>query len=159
MIVRREPARLSHLRLLRLRLSQLSLGLVLSLTALTTVTPGAAAGDGRPAEDAQMSHRSSPAKDTNRCSGDSRTRLRVVSDENGVLLATGMVWTDGKSRWAWRFKHNSDLSARGVTKANPGKRAAIRVRRSMVNLIGPDHFVFRAKNLADGEVCRVDVFY
>jgi hypothetical protein len=29
----------------------------------------------------------------------------------------------------------------------------------MVNLIGPDHFVFRAKNLKDGEVCRVDVFY
>ena len=133
----------------------LSLGL--GLAALTMAQ--ATAVEGGPVKDGHVSQRSAPAKDTDPCSRQSTTRLRIDSEDSGVLVATGMVWTQGTDRWSWRFMHNSDLSARGVAKAHPGKGQAFQVTRSMVNLIGPDHFVFRAKNLQDSEVCRVDVFY
>lgn len=144
MIVRRGPA----------AVLSLSLGV-----AAVAMAPTATAVEGGPAEGGHVNARSAPVKDTDPCSGDSSTRLRITDDDSGVLLARGMVWTQGTNRWAWRFLHNSDLSAHGVAKAHPGKRQAFHVTRSMVNLIGPDHFVFRAENLKDGEVCRVDVFY
>ena len=144
MIVRRGPAA--------------ALSLALSLAALA-MAPSATAVDGGSAEGDHVSARSAPVKDTKPCSDGSRTRLRIVSRDDGVLLAAGMVWTQGTDRWSWRFKHNSDLSAHGVVKARAGTGQAFRVARRMVNLIGPDHFVFRAKNLSDGETCRVDVFY
>jgi len=144
MIVRRGPA----------AVLSLSLGL-----AAVAVAPSATAVEGGPAEGGRVSPRSAPVKDTDPCSDESRTRLRITSDDSGVLLARGIVWTQGTDRWSWRFLHNSDLSAHGVAKAHPGKGQAFQVTRSMVNLIGPDHFVFRAENLKDGEVCRVDVFY
>ena len=134
----------------------LSLGLG---AAVLTMASTATAGEGGPAKDGHVSARSAPVKDSAPCADVSRTRLRIVSDDDGVLDATGIVWTPGTDRWTWRFMHNSDLSARGEAKAHPGKGPAFQVTRSMVNLIGPDHFVFRAKNLVDDEVCRVDVFY
>jgi hypothetical protein len=143
MIVRRGPAVV------------LSLGLGLAACAMAP----ASAGEGGPVKGGHVSQRVEPAKDTETCARQSTTRLRVASQDSGVLVATGMVWTQGTDRWSWRFMHNSDLSARGVAKAHPGKGQAFQVTRSMVNLIGPDHFVFRAKNRKDGEVCRVDVFY
>lgn len=144
MIVRRGPA----------AVLSLSLGL-----AALAMAPTATATEGGPAKGDHVNLRTAPVKDGARCTDLSRSRLRVVSDDDGVLLATGMVWTQGTDRWAWRFLHNSDLSARGEAKAHSGKGLAFQVTRSMVNLIGPDHFVFRARNHTDGEVCRVDVFY
>jgi hypothetical protein len=123
------------------------------------MAPNAVAVEGGPAKDGHVSQRSSPVKDSAPCADGSRVRLKIVSEDDGVLIATGTVWTQGTDRWAWRFMHNSDLSAHGQVKAHPGKGPAFQVTRSMVNLIGPDHFVFRAENLKSGEVCRVDVFY
>ena len=143
MIVRRGPAAL------------LSLGLGLAALSMGPAT----AVEGGPVKGGHVNQRSAAVKDTDPCSGQSTTRLRVSSEDSGVLVATGIVWTQGTDRWSWRFMHNSDLSAHGLAKAHRGKRAAFQVTRSMVNLIGPDHFVFRAKNLKDDEVCRVDVFY
>jgi hypothetical protein len=134
----------------------LSLGLSATTIAMA---PSAGAVDPRSATDGHARRASAPTKDTEPCSGRSTTRLRVVSEDSGVLLARGMVWTDGTDKWSWRFKHNADVSAHGTVKAHPGRQRAFQVTRSMVNLIGPDHFVFRAENLASGEVCRVDVFY
>jgi len=133
----------------------LSLGLGLAATAMAPAT----AVEGGPVKGGHVSQRTAPVKDTAPCSLQSTTRLRVSSEDSGVLVATGMVWTQGTDRWSWRFMHNSDLSAHGVAKAHRGKGQAFQVTRSMVNLIGPDHFVFRAKNVKDDEVCRVDVFY
>lgn len=133
----------------------LSLGLGLAASAMAPAT----AVEGGPVKGGHVSARTAPAKDTEPCSVQARTRLRVSSEDSGVLVATGLVWTEDTDRWSWRFMHNSDLSARGVAKASPGKGLAFQVTRSMVNLIGPDHFVFRAKNRKNDEVCRVDVFY
>lgn len=143
MIVRRGPAVV------------LSLGLGLAAMAMAPAT----AVEGGPVKGGHVSERTAPVKDTEPCSDQGTTRLRVTSEDSGVLVATGMVWTQDTDRWSWRFMHNSDLSARGVAKARPGKGQAFQVSRSMVNLIGPDHFVFRAKDLKTSEVCRVDVFY
>lgn len=144
MIVRRGPAAV--------------LSLALSLAAVA-MAPTATAVEGGPAKDDHVSLRSALAKDGAPCSHHSRARLRVVSEDDGVLLASGRVWTRGTNRWSWRFMHNADLSAHGKVKARPGKGEAFQVTRSMVNLVGPDHFVFRATNLKSGEICRVDVFY
>ncbi len=145
MIVRRRPAAM--------------LGLGLSLAVLA-VTPSASAEEDGPAKDDRASVRTAPTKDTDPCSEQSTTRLRVESEDDGVLRATGTVWTTGTARWDWRFKHNADLSARGAARAHQGGgRRVFHVTRKMVNLMGPDHFVFRAKNGTNGEVCRVDVFY
>lgn len=143
MIVRRGPA------------AVLSLGLGLAALSMGPAT----AVEGGPVKGDHVNQRSAAVKDTDSCSDQSTTRLRVGSEDSGVLVATGTVWTQGTDRWSWRFMHNSDLSAHGVAKAHRGKREAFQVTRSMVNLIGPDHFVFRAKNLKTDEVCRVDVFY
>ena len=143
MIVRRGPAVV------------LSLGLGLAALAMAP----APAAEGGPAEGGHVNQRSAQVKDTDACSRHSTARLRISSEDTGELVATGIVWTQGTDRWTWRFMHNSDLSAHGVVKAHPGRRQAFKVTRSMVDLVGPDHFVFRAENLQDGEVCRVDVFY
>lgn len=131
MIVRRGPA------------------VVLSLALMLAGVLGAPAANAR----------ASAVKDSASCSGHSTVRLRVVSEDDGVLRATGTVFAPGTDLWSWRFKHNDDVSAHGTVRAHRGPKRAFQVTRSMVNLIGPDHFVFWAENLADGEVCRVDVFY
>ena len=145
MIVRRGPA-------------AVVLCLALSVIGLATA-PAAVAGGDPSAKGGHVALVISPIQDDAACSAGSRARLRVASKDNGVLVATGMVWAKGTDRWSWKFKHNSDVSAHGVTKAHRGSGRAFQVRRTMVNLIGPDHFVFRAENLANGETCRVDVFY
>ena len=145
MIVRRGPAAVA-----------LTLGL--SMVGLVTAPAAVAAGDPS-AQDGHVALVAPPVKNTVSCSDDSRVRLQVSSQDDGVLVAQGMVWTEGTNKWQWQFKHNSDVSAQGTSKASRGKGRAFQVRRTMVNLVGPDHFIFRAENLATGEVCRVGVYY
>ena len=146
MIVRRGPA-------------AVALSLALSTVGFVTAPTAVAAGDPS-AQDGQAALvTTAPVKNTAACSDGSRVRLQVSSQDDGVLVAQGIVWTDGTNKWRWQFKHNSDVSAHGTSKASRGKGRAFQVRRTMVNLVGPDHFVFRAENLATGEVCRVAVYY
>src|SRR3569833_4489711 len=101
----------------------LSLGLGLAATVMAPAT----AVEGGPVKGGHVSQRTAQAKDTEPCSVQGTTRLRVASQDSGVLVATGMVWTQGTDRWSWRFMHNSALSARGVAKAHPGKGQAFQV--------------------------------
>lgn len=136
----------------------LSLGLSAAAFAMA---PTAIANDGRPAKDGQVVSGTAvaEAKDTDPCSAASKTRLRVETNEDGVMVATGMVWSDDGNLWDWRFKHNDDLSARGEIRADEDRDRSFKVTRNMVNLIGPDYIVFRAQNEANDEVCRVDLYY
>lgn len=122
------------------------LSLALSAAALT-FAPGASASDG------------GTAKDVDDCSGPSTYKLRVLLDENDRLDVVGVVWSNDDHLWAWRFRHNDDLSAKGDVRANGDADRSFRIQRSMYDLPGTDNVVFRAENLRTGEVGRGEVDY
>lgn len=122
------------------------LSLALSAAALT-FAPGALASDG------------GTAKDVDDCSGPSTYKLRVLLDENDRLDVVGVVWSNDDDLWAWKFRHNDDLSAKGDVRANGDADRSFRIQRSMYDLPGTDNVVFRAENLRTGEVCRGEVDY
>ena len=77
-----------------------------------------------------------------------------VGPEDGRLEVEGEVDSNRNGQtWRWRIMHNGSLSASGtrVTRAPSG---SFEVRRTVVNLRGPDQIVFRARNPRSGEVCR-----
>lgn len=148
MIVRRGPA--------------IVLSLALSAAALVTA-PGAVASDGGPAKDigpgvSANFQFTEPEKDVKPCEKASTVKLKVDTDEEGRLLVAGIVWSADDDVWAWRFKHNDDLSDKGEIKAKDADKS-LKVVRTMVNFNGPDHVVFRAQNTATEEVCRAELYY
>ncbi len=148
MIVRRGPA--------------IVLSLVLSAAALV-MAPGATASDGGPAKDIGANvpagfEFTEPETESSPCEKESRVRLKVDTDEDGSLIASGVVWSDDENVWDWRFKHNDDMSAKGDIKAKDAEKS-LKVVRSMINFTGPDNVVFRAQNAATGEVCRAELWY
>ncbi|GAA1141854.1 hypothetical protein [Nocardioides aquiterrae] len=137
MIVRRGPA--------------IVLSLVLSAAALS-VAP-ALAKDGGAAKDV----------DRDQCdpSSVSRAKLKVeqVDGNNSRLQVTGTVWSDDSDVWAWRLKHEGEVSDDGRARGSENSDLSFRVVRTMFNLPGTDDVVFRAENLRTGEVCRATVSY
>lgn len=127
MFVRRSPA--------------IVLSLALSAAALA-LAPWAQASDG------------GTVKDDDPCSACSTNRLRVSLDDDGRLQVVGVVWSDDDDYWQWKFKHNGDVSAAGVVKANDDASRSFRIVRTMVDLAGTDGITFRAENQNTGEVCR-----
>ena len=148
MIVRRGPA--------------IVLSLVLSAAALGTA-PGAVASDGGPAKDvgdqvpADFTFTDAQT-DSDPCEKDSRVRLKVDTDEDGRLIAAGVVWSDDDDVWDWRFKHNEELSDKGEIKAKDDDKS-LKVVRTMINFTGPDYVVFRAQNSVTEEVCRAELYF
>lgn len=100
------------------------------------------------------------AKDIDSCQGDgtSTYKLKVTTNEDDRLEATGIVWSDDEDIWDWKFKHNDDLSADGDVRARDADKS-FKIVRTMVNLSGPDTVTFRAENSRTHEVCRGDVYY
>lgn len=96
--------------------------------------------------------------DTGSCKAESRYKLRVAIYDETRILVTGKVVSDSDHLWTWKLKHNGDRSARGRATAK-GKHSRFKVKRTMVNIEGPDQVVFRAKNRGNGEVCRAKVSY
>lgn len=148
MIVRRGPA--------------IVLSLVLSAAALG-VAPSATASDGGPAKDIGAGvpagfQFTEPDKSVEPCDKGSRVKLKVDADEDGRLVAAGVVWSEDDDIWEWRFKHNDELSDKGEIKAKDADRS-LKVVRTMVNFNGPDLVMFRAQNTVTDEICRAELYY
>ena len=84
--------------------------------------------------------------------GGSTWDLRVRGDDDQRIELRGEVdhTTSGRA-WTWTIKHNGSVSATGRTVARAGQ---LEVERSLVDLAGTDHCVFRAVQPRTGEVCR-----
>ena len=78
--------------------------------------------------------------------------MRATWDDDHRIELRGRVFdTRSGQTWAWRIKHNGSVSARGRAVTRSGY---FEVRRSLVDLPGVDHCVFRAEQVRTGEVCR-----
>jgi hypothetical protein len=86
------------------------------------------------------------------CSGGADWEMRARWDDDNRIEVRGKVdHTMSGQSWSWRIKHNGSVSAQGRAVARSGQ---LEVRRSLVDLGGTDHCVFRAVRLKTGEVCR-----
>lgn len=94
------------------------------------------------------------------CKGspNSSWKLKVAEESNGSLTVTAAVFSEDTDQWAWKLKHNDDVSAKGTVTARDGDRS-FRIVRSMLNFSGPDEITFRAGNKDSDEVCRGDVTF
>jgi len=86
------------------------------------------------------------------CSGGADWEMRARWDDDNRIEVRGEVdhTTSGRA-WSWKIKHNGSVSAQGRAVARGGD---FEVRRSLVDLAGTDHCVFRAVKVRTGEVCR-----
>jgi hypothetical protein len=86
------------------------------------------------------------------CSGSADWEMRARWDDDNRIEIRGEVdHTRSGQSWSWKIKHNGSVSAQGRTVARSGR---FEIRRSLVDLAGTDHCVFRAVRLKTGEVCR-----
>jgi hypothetical protein len=87
------------------------------------------------------------------CSNAAHWKLKAKPD-NGRIEVEGEVDSNHSGQvWHWVIKHNGNVSAKG-TSTTAGRSGSFSVQRRVSNLPGTDHFVFRAKRSATGEVCR-----
>lgn len=137
MFVRRSPA--------------IVLSLVLSAAALATV-PSAVARDGGAVKDGPL------RRD---CERSSTFKLKVAQAEgnDARLQVVAAVFSDDDDRWAWKLKHDGDLSAQGEVRARDDIDRSFRVVRTMLDFAGPDVVLFRAANQRTGEVCKGEFTY
>ena len=85
------------------------------------------------------------------CSATADWRLRAEGDDQRLELRGRVFGTRSGQTWSWKIKHNGSVSAQGRAVTRDGY---FEVRRSMVDLAGVDHCVFRAERVRTGEVCR-----
>jgi hypothetical protein len=86
------------------------------------------------------------------CTGTASWDMRARWDDDNRIEVRGEVdHTTSGQAWTWKIKHNGSVSAQGRAVARSG---LFEVRRSLVDLAGTDHCVFRAVRTKTGEVCR-----
>jgi hypothetical protein len=92
------------------------------------------------------------------CSGSSDWKVKASPEDGGIELEGEVDSNKNGQTWRWRMKHNGHLARRGtaVTHAPSG---SFERERLLNDAKGVDHFVFRAKNPATGEVCRGTVSF
>ena len=91
-----------------------------------------------------------------RCSGGTDWKVKA-SPEDGRIEVEGEIDSNRNGQvWKWRLKHNGSATAKGKSTTR-GRSGSFEVRRVLVDLSGPDTFVFRAKH--NGEVCRGSVTF
>ena len=89
---------------------------------------------------------------TGSCKGGSSTwEMRARWDDNRIEVRGEVDHTASGKAWSWKIKHNGSVSAMGRVVTRDGQ---LEVRRSLVDLAGTDHCVFRAVQTRTGEVCR-----
>jgi hypothetical protein len=87
------------------------------------------------------------------CSGSSDWKLKG-SPEDGRIEVEGEVDSNHNGQtWRWRILHDGNVSARG-TATTHAPSGSFEVRRLLVNSPGVDQIGWRARNRANGEVCR-----
>jgi hypothetical protein len=86
------------------------------------------------------------------CSEGADWEMRARWDDDHRIEVRGEVdHTRSGQTWRWKIKHNGSVSAQGRAVTRSGD---FKVRRSLVDLAGTDHCVFRAVRVKTGEVCR-----
>jgi hypothetical protein len=127
------------------------LSLVLGAAALLTV-PSAAGSDGGAAKD---------DVDRTSCSGSSWTRIKVagIDGNKDRFQVIAAVFSDDDDIWAWKLRHDGDLSAQGEVRARDDIDRSFRVVRTMLDFAGPDDVFFRAENQRTDEVCKIAIDY
>jgi hypothetical protein len=86
------------------------------------------------------------------CTGNAEWEVRAKGDDDQRIELRGRVdHTRSGQVWVWKIKHNGSVSASGRRVAGSD---GFEVRRSLVDLAGVDHCVFRAVRQRTGEVCR-----
>ena len=86
------------------------------------------------------------------CKGTADWEMRATWDDDNRIEVRGEVHHSATGQaWSWKIKHNGSVSAQGRAVARSGQ---FEVRRSLVDLAGTDHCVFRAVRIKTGEVCR-----
>jgi hypothetical protein len=140
-------------------LRSLAFGLSLALSSAALV--GASSALASEGETAKIDYRAAePVPEFGKCDGASRVKVRVEADAEGNLEVVGVVFSEGEDRWAWKFKHDDDFSAKGEVRAKDREiDRSFRVVRSMINFVGDDLVSFRAENVSTGEVCVADQNY
>jgi hypothetical protein len=86
------------------------------------------------------------------CSGSTDWKIKAKADD-GRIEVEGEIDSNHRGQsWKWVLKHDGSVSARGSA-TTKGPSGSFSVERKTVNAKGVDHFTFRAKRPASGEVC------
>ncbi len=90
------------------------------------------------------------------CTKSTVWKVKAKEDDSRIEVEGEVDSNKNGQVWSWKMRHNGSISAKGqaTTKAPSG---SFSVERRMVDLTGPDSFVFRAVNAKTGEVCRGSV--
>jgi hypothetical protein len=87
------------------------------------------------------------------CSHSAVWKLKAKPDNGRIEIEAEVDSNHNGQQWRWRILHNGDTSAHGraTTQAPSG---SFEVHRLLINASGKDTIGLRARNPANGEVCR-----
>ncbi len=86
------------------------------------------------------------------CSGSTDWKIKAKSDDGRIEVEGEIDSNQNGQTWKWVLRHDGSVSARG-TRTTQGPSGSFSVERKTVNAPGVDHFTFRAKRPATGELC------
>lgn len=87
------------------------------------------------------------------CTGAPVWKLKAKGDDGRIEVEGEVDSNVNGQTWRWRILHDGRVSARG-TKQTSGPSGSFEVERRVVNAPGSDRIAWRARNLANGQVCR-----
>jgi hypothetical protein len=87
------------------------------------------------------------------CSGSADWKLKAKADDGRIEVEGEVDSNVNGQTWHWRILHNGDVSARG-TSTTHAPSGSFSVQRRVVNAAGTDGIGWRARNPANGQVCR-----
>lgn len=87
------------------------------------------------------------------CSGGTEWKVKASPEGGRIEVEAEIDSNRNGQTWRWRLRHDGSLSARG-TATTSGPSGSFEVRRLVVNGVGTDHLVFRARNPQTDELCR-----
>jgi hypothetical protein len=87
------------------------------------------------------------------CSGSADWKLKAKADDGRIEVEGEVDSNVNGQTWRWRILHNGDVSARG-TATTHAPSGSFSVERRVVNAAGTDGIGWRARNVANGQVCR-----
>ncbi len=90
------------------------------------------------------------------CSGSTAWKIKVGPEDGRLEVEAEVDSNRTGQTWRWRLLHDGSLSASG-TRTTGGRSGSFEVRRTTVDSRGTDGFVFRARNVRTGELCRGNV--
>jgi hypothetical protein len=125
---------------MRTRTALAALALTALAAPLAAVAPASASGG-----DAIRTHGG--------CQGPAVWKLKTKADDGRIQVEAEVDSNRSGQVWRWVLKHDGSVSSRGRSRTG-GVSGSFSIERLTANLAGTDHFTFRAKHRATGDVCR-----